>query len=1396
MSFIRPPILMLMLLLASVLPLHAQYYGGDGSGSALAQETQASCTAIVYPVIYSGGNENLSLSAGLTQVSCSTPAMPSIFGGGNESLTNSSAIVQSACSPVVYPSVYAGGNESLNTSVSLNQSSCSPNVYPAIYTGGTEDGYSFQNLAQTACNPTSYPGIYAGGIGNIEGSYQLNVACAPYADFKGDTLFVCAGDTVHFTDLSLGSPTSWNWTFAGGNPLASATQNPEIVYNTPGTYQVSLSISSPNGNGSITKTNYINVGTLPVPIIVAGGATTFCEGDSVKLSATNTFSAYEWSNGQNTQSIYAINSGNYTLTVTGANGCKASSGAIPVTVNSNPIPLITANGPTTLCDADTLVLTATPAAGYTWLPGGETSQTVDVTTNGTYYVKVSYGNGCQRTSAPVSATFGTTPATPVISANGPLTFCEGDSVILTTSPADSYFWSPASGISQSVTIKNNGSYFVTVGNGTGCTATSLPVIVNVHSQTIASAVTASGPISFCQGDSVTLTASPAANYHWLPGGEITQSITVHNSGSYSVQTDNGNNCPAYSPATNVIVHAIPAIPLVSISGPTTFCAGNSVVLTSSLADSYLWSPGGQTTQSITVTDPGNYSVSAGNSNGCLNASVNIPVTVTAQTPVPTITASGSTTFCSGDSVTLTASPATSYHWIPGGQSTQSITVHNSGSYSVQTDNGNNCPAISATSVVVSNTTPAVPLVSILGSTTFCAGDSVVLTSGLADSYLWSPGGQTTQSITVTNPGNYSVSTGNSNGCQSTSINIPVTVNAQTPVPTITASGSTTFCSGDSVTLTASPAASYHWIPGGQTSQSITVFNSGIYSVQTGIGLCPALSAPLAVTVNSQPTIPVVIASGPTAFCSGDSVILTASPAGSYLWFPGGQTSQTITVYNSGSYSVQVDNGTSCTAISSASNVSVQSLPATPVITAGSALSFCNGDSVILTSSPAANYHWYPGGQNTQSIIVYSSGTWYVETGSGSCISVSAPLNSSVLSAPAVPTVTVNGNSNLCQGDSVLLSATPADHYLWSPGGQNTQGIWVSQSGTYYVSVSNSNGCGTQSNNGTTISVNPLPSVLLTGTAVACHNTSESFTLTNVPNQNYFWTVDGAILTSGSGTNSINVFFGDTGQVNISVIVTNTATSCSNSDTLPVSVLEAPVAFAGPDRILCEGDTIQLQASGGTTCQWTPAIFLSSDIVANPYCSPPTSMTYILSVANGSCTDADTININVNQRPIANAGNDHYIYSDSCAILDASGGQNYLWSPVYGLSSTTLPNPDACPDSTTTYYVLVSNSAGCQASDSVTVYVTLREGGLTFPNTFTPNSDGKNDTWEIDGLNLYPKHSLVVYNRWGNKVFDAAPYQNDWEGDCIGKPLPDGTYFFVFDPGNNDPLIRGYVTILR
>jgi len=273
----------------------------------------------------------------------------------------------------------------------------------------------------------------------------------------------------------------------------------------------------------------------------------------------------------------------------------------------------------------------------------------------------------------------------------------------------------------------------------------------------------------------------ATNGAW-PVGDSTITYTVND----------GVHVASCSTVIRVVDNA-PPTPSILASGPTAFCNGGSVTLTSSSATGNLWS-NGATTPSLIVTTPGLFTVTVSNASGCSSTSAAINVGVHPNPSVPSISASGATTFCAGESVTLTSSSATGNLW-SNEATTPTITVSASGSYNVRVTDANGCFALSAPRTVTVNPAPGIPTITSSGPTTFCAGNGITLTCSTGTSYLWNTGA-TTQSIDVSTAGNFSVTVTNANGCSAQSA---VTTTSVTPAPWANVNYAVTqFCTSGSV----------------------------------------------------------------------------------------------------------------------------------------------------------------------------------------------------------------------------------------------------------------------------------------------------------------------------------------------------------------------------------------------------------------------------------------------------------------------------------------------------------------------------------------------------------------------------------------------------------------------
>lgn len=853
-------------------------------------------------------------------------------------------------------------------------------------------------------------GDYSVNVTNVNGCTGSDMVTVvenaiPQFDINGD-LNVCEGESTTLSVPNIYE--SYLWSNGMTSPLITVSES--------GIYTVEVT----DANGCIgTQAVTVIIADNPTPTI--SGSTTFCTGGSTTLDAGAGFASYLWNTGENTQAITVNTTGTYSVTVIDSNGCE---GSASVEVSESGELVLQIAGETNVCQGESTVLDAGAGfASYLWNTG-ETTQTIEVNEAGTYSVEVEDENGCIGSGSITVSLL----ALPQVDIEGNAAFCEGESTILDAGAGfASYLWNTGE-TTQTIEVNQAETYTVTVTNADGCSNSDdfTPLLYTNPQPTIL------GNNSFCEGESTTLSVGGDFNAYLWNTGQSTPSILVTTAGIYTVTVTDSNGCTA---SASIEVNVNP-LPEVTISGSTTFCEGSSTTLTvAGTFAAYLWSTG-ETTTSIVVDVAGTYSIEVTDENGCQNT-----VSVTVQETsglMPTLT--GNLEFCEGESTVLDAGAGyASYLWNTGATS-RTITVTEGSTYSVTVTDASGCSGS-----VEATTTENVPVEPIIeGETEFCIGESTILDAGADfETYLWNTG-ETSRMITVTTAGIYNVITTDSNGC---SANDFITIQENIAVvPNIV--GDLEFCLGNSTTLTAQVGYDTYLWSTGETTRIITVSEAGVYEVEVvDFNGCTATNE---VEVNvlqaAEPTI-----EGALQFCSGESTTLSVSENyESYLWSTG-ETTQMITVTESGNYGVVATDENGCSA---GTLVSVEEREELDITILGSS-TICNGNSTTLGLANEYESYLWNTGENTREIEVNTAGTYSVTViDSNNCTGTTSIEVS--ISDSLEPTI--SGDTTICNEESTILDAGLGfDEYLWNTGA-TTRTIVVTEAGDYSVQVTNADGC--------------------------------------------------------------------------------------------------------------------------------------------------------------------------------------------------------------------------------------------------------------------------------------------------------------------------------------------------
>ena len=1051
------------------------------------------------------------------------------------------------------------------------------------------------------------------GNNHIEDTPAITYSNSVLLDLGPDLEF-CQGDSAVLDATTAGSTYEWQ----------DGSTNPTYTVTTSGTYWVNVT------TGSVIESDTVNVIVNNTSNFSFGPDFTACTGDIVILSGFTPDASYLWNDGTTSSFLYITQPGTYWLEVD-LNGCLHSD-----TVEVSFVPSISVDlGPNqNICLGDQVNLNAfinDPTVTYAWQDGTTTS-TYTVTQTGTYHVTLD--NGVCPTSDTIEIFVNSTSAIDL----GPDTnFCTGESIVLDSNlPGATFSWQDGS-TGATFTVNQTGWYWVTATIGT-CSDTDSIYITETPTPTINLGLDQ----SLCDGDSIELDAFyPGATYLWNDGS-TNSTNWVSQSGSYSVIVDL-NNCTF----TDNVQITSSNTPNFNLGNDTSLCEGESFLLSGfTPGATYLWQDG-STNSNFTVTQSGTYILEV-NINGCSS----LDTLIASFTSSPIIDLGPDVFVCTGDSIFLDASfPGAIYNWSTGSTS-NGIYASQNDQYIVDLDL-NGCTYSDTITITLTDS----PNFSLGNDTNLCQGESLIL-SGLTPgaNYLWQDG-STNSDFTVTQTGTYYL-TVDLNGCDATdSIQVNFTLS-----PIINLGPDQAICDGDSLLLDASfIGASYQWSTG-STNSSISVDQTGTYTVDLDLNGCTFTDS-ISITVNNVSSFNL---GNDTTLCQGETLVLSGFTAGAttYLW-QDGSTNSFYNVTQSGQYHLTVDlNG-----CFTEDTIDVQFDPS-PIINLGPDQAICDGDSLLLDASfPGANYLWSTGSTNS-SIFVDQTGTYTVDLDLNGCTftdSISITVNN-------VSSFNLGNDTTLCQGETLVLSGfTAGATYLWQDGSTNSF-YNVTQSGQYHLTV-DLNGCFTED----TINVqfDPSPIINLGPDQAICDGDSllldASFT--------------GASYQWSTGSTNSSIYVDQTGTYTVDLDLNG----CTFTDSISVTVNNVSSFDLGNDTTLCQGETLVLSGfTAGATYLWQNGS-------TNSFFNVTQSGQYHLTVDLNGCFTEDTINVQFDPSPIINLGPDQFICEGDSILLNAFYlGANYLWQNNNTTSSIWASQPGL-------YYVQLDLN-GCSFIDSIQITV--------------------------------------------------------------------------------------------
>ena len=548
-----------------------------------------------------------------------------------------------------------------------------------------------------------------------------------------------------------------------------------------------------------------------------------------------------------------------------------------------------------------------------------------------------------------------------------------------------------------------------------------------------------------------------------------------------------------------------------------------------------------------------------------------------------------------------------------------------------------------------------------------------------------------------------------------------------------------ICGGETITITASGANSFVW-QNGTTASTITVDTAGVYYATTNG--CGIDTARFEITWNGY--APTINLTGDSLICQGQSTIITATTTGGTPTWQDGSTATTYTSTTTELIYASVSNV--CGTNTAFMQITINGTP--PLASINGVFSICDNQPTTLTGTGGDTYLWSNG--STDSTITTGIGNGFLIATNG-CGSDTAFYTITDLGNS--PSVTLSGDTTICNNTPTLLTATGGDSYLWQDGSTNNTYNALAISG-YVIAI---NGCGSDTAFYTITNLGNSPNATISGNLFICDN--QPTTLTVNGGDSYLW--DDGTTASNYTTLAGNGFViaqNDCGIDTAFYTITDLGTS--------------PQATINGNPNICENEISTFTASGGDTYLWsdgnTTNTYLTNQanpifVIATNQCGSDTA--YLALIDQSVYADFD-VSDSVGYQPLVI---DFINYSQYAT--------QYAWDFGNGTTSTNEHETQTYTNQGIFIVQLVVANDFCL--DTAYQNIVIRDNSNVFiPNSFSPNGDNINDTFQpVLTSVLEDDYLFTIFDRNGEVIFTTTTMGEAWNGSYRSTIVPTGVYIW-------------------